>query len=612
MAHDLFLGACIHLNDVGLSGTAPLDHALLRTAGITWTRVDLPFPFAGMMGTVAARYREVAASIRDLHERGIRCLGITPYAHSWPVSDAGEPGSQTFLTNYRAACAFLAADLADVIDTWQVCNEMNLGYYRRPFVTEEECLPFLTYGGLGIREGNPNAQVGVNMATGHVASADRMYRAMYPSNTVQWDFVGVDAYYGTWEKGGPDEWKAVLDHIHVLCGVDIIVMEYGYASAGGSLTDAERGDQELSSSALHTLSKWPYAWAEGHTPEVQGRYCSEALAIFRDHPAVRGAFWYKWNDGRKCTCGTMGCPENSAYGMVTIDQQPKPAYLAHQEFAKGLGRTKGRQAAAFTLMELLVTVTVIALLLSLLFPVINMVREKAKDVRCRGNLRQVGIGIMVYASDNDGFTPSSVLKISGKITQWTELLGPYIEKGATKNRGGAGIMYGCPAWRGWYAPGNLPGYQWDLEIGDTTGTRDAAGYAYNNKPGTGTTNQTNGFSDWQSDNFDVSGNSRRKFKQFRLAQIMFPDNRMACGDANYWNLQDYGATTIEFHLSSADQKSFNMIQLPGQKLPRHQKNPRACNYVMFSGRVASLTSVNPATGSGGQAKVSYENPSQLK
>ena len=71
---------------------------------------------------------------------------------------------------------------------------------------------------LGIREGNPNARVGVNMATGHVASADCMYRALYPSNTVKWDFVGVDAYYGTWEPGGPEKWRETIDRIHTLCG----------------------------------------------------------------------------------------------------------------------------------------------------------------------------------------------------------------------------------------------------------------------------------------------------------------------------------------------------------------------------------------------------------
>jgi len=213
VARDLFLGSCIHFGDVG---TRPLDYTRMREAGLDWTRIDLPFPFDGTEKKEHARYVAAKEQIRALRAHGIRTLGITPYMRDWPMH-TGELGSMSFLSTYRAACAYMARDLADVIDTWQVCNELNLAWFRRPFATEEEALPFLVYGGLGIREGNPAARVGVNMATGHVASADRMYRALYPSNTVKWDFVGVDAYYGTWEPGGPESWSETLDRIHVLC-----------------------------------------------------------------------------------------------------------------------------------------------------------------------------------------------------------------------------------------------------------------------------------------------------------------------------------------------------------------------------------------------------------
>lgn len=338
MTDSLFLGTCIHFND---TGPHPINYASMRDAGITWTRVDLPFPFDGSSTKEHPRYQAVKAHIRTLREQGIRTLGITPYMRDWPFQ-TGELGSRSFLATYQAVCAYLAKDLTDLIDTWQICNELNLAWFRRPFATEEEALPFLVYGGLGIREGNPLARVGVNMATGHRESADRMYRALYPSNTVRWDFVGVDAYYGTWEPGGPHTWASTLDRIHVLCGgVDIIVMEYGYASDGGTMTDDERGPQEFSSQQLHTVSKWPYGWSDGHTPEVQGRYGTTALEVFRAHPAVVGAFWYKWNDGRACGCGNAGCPENRAYGLVTNDQELKPAWHAHRAFARALGRISG-------------------------------------------------------------------------------------------------------------------------------------------------------------------------------------------------------------------------------------------------------------------------------
>lgn len=67
-------------------------------------------------------------------------------------------------------------------------------------------------------------------------------------------------------------------------------------------------------------------------------------------------------------------------------------------------RRKSR-AHAFTLMEMMVTVAIIAVLAGLLFPTMNTVMEKAKIARCASNLRQLGIGANAYASDHNGYYP---------------------------------------------------------------------------------------------------------------------------------------------------------------------------------------------------------------
>ena len=56
----------------------------------------------------------------------------------------------------------------------------------------------------------------------------------------------------------------------------------------------------------------------------------------------------------------------------------------------------------FTLVELLVVISIIALLVSILLPALNKAREQAKVVVCKNNLHQMGIAISVYAADNDG------------------------------------------------------------------------------------------------------------------------------------------------------------------------------------------------------------------
>jgi prepilin-type N-terminal cleavage/methylation domain-containing protein len=59
----------------------------------------------------------------------------------------------------------------------------------------------------------------------------------------------------------------------------------------------------------------------------------------------------------------------------------------------------------FTLIELLVVVSIIALLASMLMPVIGLVRDGAKRISCGANMRQVGLGMVGYATDNEGWLP---------------------------------------------------------------------------------------------------------------------------------------------------------------------------------------------------------------
>lgn len=60
---------------------------------------------------------------------------------------------------------------------------------------------------------------------------------------------------------------------------------------------------------------------------------------------------------------------------------------------------------AFTLIELLTVVVIIGLLAALLLPAIGSTREKGRRVRCAGNLRQIGQGIALFATDNVGAVP---------------------------------------------------------------------------------------------------------------------------------------------------------------------------------------------------------------
>ena len=68
----------------------------------------------------------------------------------------------------------------------------------------------------------------------------------------------------------------------------------------------------------------------------------------------------------------------------------------------------GQPNQAFTLVELIVVIGIIALLSAILLPTLAVARNKARDIHCKNNLRQLGIVVRLYADENNERYPRIV------------------------------------------------------------------------------------------------------------------------------------------------------------------------------------------------------------
>lgn len=99
------------------------------------------------------------------------------------------------------------------------------------------------------------------------------------------------------------------------------------------------------------------------------------------------------------------------------------------------------KAYAFTLIELLIVIAIIAILAAILFPVFESARDKARQSTCASNEKQLALAILQYTQDNDETYPgwrteNSTFSGNAECYAWTWVISPYVK---------ANAAYTCPS-----------------------------------------------------------------------------------------------------------------------------------------------------------------------
>jgi prepilin-type processing-associated H-X9-DG protein len=104
-----------------------------------------------------------------------------------------------------------------------------------------------------------------------------------------------------------------------------------------------------------------------------------------------------------------------------------------------------RRAAAFTLVELLVVIGIIAILVGVLLPALGAARQQARAVACLSNIRQIAVAAQMYAQESRVYVTYVPAMNGNPPRDRKELLFPYLRQGKSNGDNAGNQVWHCPS-----------------------------------------------------------------------------------------------------------------------------------------------------------------------